>query len=64
MKLSFMLNFPKIKKVLRDEDKLLDYLNADSNLRNYENAMVDIKRTKTKYIILNSNRNVLFKRLA
>ena len=45
-------------------NKLLDYLNADSNLRNYENAMVDIKRTKTKYIILNSNRNVLFKRLA
>jgi hypothetical protein len=29
MKLSFMLNFPKIKKVLRDEDKLLEYLKED-----------------------------------
>ena len=38
MKLSFMLNFPKIKKVLRDEDKLFDYLRVDEKYesRNYE----------------------------
>lgn len=38
MKLSFMLNFPKIKKVLRDEDKLFDYLRGDEKYesRNYE----------------------------
>jgi methionyl-tRNA synthetase len=45
-------------------NKLLDYLNTGDNLRNYENAIVDVKRTKVKYIISNSNRNVLFKRLA
>lgn len=28
-KLSLMLNFPKIKKVLKDEDKLLTYLKED-----------------------------------
>ena len=38
IKLSFMLNFPKIKKVLRDEDKLLEYLREDEKYesRNYE----------------------------
>jgi len=52
MRLSFMLNFPKIKKVLRDEDKLLDYLREDDKYesRNYEidfaNKMIRKKNIK------------------
>ena len=38
MKLAFMLNFPKIKKILRDESKLFEYLKEDDKYetRNYE----------------------------
>lgn len=33
-----MLNFPKIKKVLKDEDKLWEFLTGDEklNIRNFE----------------------------
>jgi hypothetical protein len=38
MNLSFMLNFPKIKKSLKDFDKLVQYLREDDRYesRNYE----------------------------
>ena len=38
MPVSFMLNFPKVKKAIRDEDKLLQYLQEDEkyHTRNYE----------------------------
>lgn len=38
MALSFMLNFPKIKKVLRNVDKLIEYLRGDEKYpqRNFE----------------------------
>lgn len=38
MPVSFMLNFPKVKKAIRDEDKLLQYLQEDEkyDTRNYE----------------------------
>ncbi len=37
IKMSLMLNFPKIKKLLKDEDKLFRYLQEDEKYdsRNY-----------------------------
>jgi hypothetical protein len=48
-----MLNFPKIKKVLRDEEKLLDYLREDDKYesRNYEINFVN-KMIRKKNIII------------
>ena len=52
MKLSFMLNFPKIKKVIRDEDKLWYYLKEDEKYetRNYQ-IDFDQKLIRKKHII-------------
>lgn len=43
--------------------KLLDYLNVNANLCNYENAIVDVKRTKSKQLKENINQEVIFKRI-